>query len=168
MKNRPQLPILPETPAPRGLGTFLLLAALGGIVGALVKPTGDRHTDITIGIAGYFVIVAGIRIWAWLQAGNAERALNRRNFGGALDRADRALDFFRRHGWVDRARAAALGEMGIVSLTEKAHSHRVAALAHLGRRDEAAAAMKDMEAAFPESPATHATRTFLAGFQRGA
>lgn len=158
-------PILPDGQSPRGLGTFLLLCALGGIVGAMIKPFDERHSDITVGIAGYMAIVAAIRIWAWLKAGNAERALSRRNFEGALDRANRALALFEQHPWLDQGRAAALGEMGIIPLTEQAHSHRVAALANLGRRQDAQAALKEMEAAFPDGIGTGATRDFLHRFR---
>jgi tetratricopeptide (TPR) repeat protein len=166
MSAREDLPVLPQQHSPRGLGSFLLSCALAGIVGALAEFDGDRHTDITIGIGVYLGLVWLGRIWVWSQTGNAESALRRGNYETALERAERGIAFFKRYEWLDRARGGLLGEMGLTTLTERAHAHKVTALAHLGRMDDAQAAFAEMKAACPDAPSILPMGYFLDSFQR--
>jgi hypothetical protein len=163
---REDLPVLPQAHSPRGLGTFLLSCGLGGVIGAMVEFGGNRHTDITIGIAIYFVLVALARIWVWSQIGSAERSLRRRNYEQALGQAESAIAFFGKFPWLDAARAGLLGEMGLTSQLEQAHAHRITAIANLGRLDDAKSAFEQMKSTFPDGPANEAMRHFLEARQR--
>jgi hypothetical protein len=166
MSVREDLPILPQAHSPRGLGTFLLSCALGGIIGGMAKVAGDRYNDMMVGIGIYLGLVFLVRVAIWTQAGQASWALRRRNYEKALRDAERAIAFFGRVPWLDRARAGLVGEMGLTTLTEQAHAHRVTALANLGSNDEATTAFAEMKTACPEAPSIEAVGYFLQNFQR--
>ena len=166
MSVREDLPVLPQQHSPRGLGAFLLSCALAGIVGAMAEIDGQRHTDITIGIGVYLFLVWMGRVWVWSQTGHAEAALRRGNYETGLQRAERGIDFFGRFAWLDRARGGLLGEMGLASLTERAHAHKVTALALLGRTADAQAAFKEMKTVCPDAPSVLPIGYFLDSTQR--
>ncbi len=166
MSVREDLPVLPQAHSPRGLGTFLLSCALGGVVGGMIKLADDRYNDIMLGIGIYLALVFCVRVGIWTQTGQAAWALRRRNHEKALTDAARAIAFFGRFRWLDRARAGLVGEMGLTTLTEQAHAHRITALANLGRMGEAKAALAEMKTACPGAPSTEPVQHFLDAFQR--
>ena len=168
MSVREDLPVLPQAHSPRGLGTFLLSCALGGVIGRALKLAGDNYNDIMVGITIYLGLVFCVRVAIWTQTGQAAWALRRRNYAKALNDAERAIVFFKRFRWLDQARAGLVGEMSLTTLSEQAHAHRITALANLDRKDDAAAAFAEMKTACPDAPSLESVQNFLDGHQRRA